>query len=72
MCILHLGENGLEKYRLVKNWEQFKIVILFMDHPVLLRGDRIGEDRRINGLSLLFVNDKCHGKQSDVGDFLES
>ena len=34
MCILHLGENGLEKYRLAKKWEQFKIVLLFMDHPV--------------------------------------
>ena len=35
MCILHLGENGLEKYRLTKKWEQFKIVLLFMDHPVV-------------------------------------
>ena len=35
MCILPLGENGLEKYRLSKKWEQFKIVLLFMDHPVL-------------------------------------
>ena len=34
MCILHLGENGLEKYRPAKRWEQFKIVLLFMDHPV--------------------------------------
>ena len=34
MCILHLGENGLEKYSLAKKWEQFKIVLLFMDHPV--------------------------------------
>ena len=34
MCILPLGENGLEKYRLSKKWEQFKIVLLFMDHPV--------------------------------------
>ena len=34
MCILHLGENGLEKYHLDKKWEQFKIVLLFMDHPV--------------------------------------
>ena len=34
MCILLLGENGLEKYRLSKNWERFKIVLLFMDHPV--------------------------------------
>ena len=34
MCILRLGENGLEKYRLAKKWEQFKIVLLFMDHPV--------------------------------------
>ena len=34
VCILHLGENGLEKYRLAKKWEQFKIVLLFMDHPV--------------------------------------
>ena len=34
MCILRLGENGLEKYRLAKTWEQFKIVLLFMDHPV--------------------------------------
>ena len=34
MCILHLGKNGLEKYRLAKKWEQFKIVLLFMDHPV--------------------------------------
>ena len=36
MCILPLGENGLEKYRL--KWEQFKIVILFMDHPVYVIG----------------------------------
>ena len=36
VCILHLGENGLEKYRLAKKWEQFKIVLLFMDHPVYL------------------------------------
>ena len=35
MCILHLGKNELEKYRLAEKWEQFKIVILFMDHPVL-------------------------------------
>ena len=35
MCILHLGENGLEKYRLAKKWQQFKIVLLFMDHPVV-------------------------------------
>ena len=35
MCILPLGENGLEKYRLSKKWEQFKIVLLFMDHPVV-------------------------------------
>ena len=34
VCILHLGENGLKKYRLAKKWEQFKIVLLFMDHPV--------------------------------------
>ena len=34
MCILPLGENGLEKYHLTKKWEQFKIVLLFMDHPV--------------------------------------
>ena len=34
MCILHLGKNGLDKYRLAKKWEQFKIVLLFMDHPV--------------------------------------
>ena len=34
MCILHLGENGLEKYHLAKKWEQFKTVLLFMDHPV--------------------------------------
>ena len=34
MCIIPLGENGLEKYRLSKKWEQFKIVLLFMDHPV--------------------------------------
>ena len=27
-------KNGLEKYRLAKKWEQFKIVLLFMDHPV--------------------------------------
>ena len=33
VCILRLIENGLEKYRLAKKWEQFKIV-LFMDHPV--------------------------------------
>ena len=37
MCILPLGENGLEKYRLSKKWEQFKIVLLFMDHPVLFK-----------------------------------
>ena len=37
VCILHLGENGLEKYGLAKKWEQFKIVLLFMDHPVPLR-----------------------------------
>ena len=24
----------MEKYRLAKKWEQFKIVLLFMDHPV--------------------------------------
>ena len=36
VCILHLGENGLEKYRLAKKWEQFKIVLLFMDHPVYI------------------------------------
>ena len=34
MCIFPLGENGLEKYRLSKKWEQFEIVLLFMDHPV--------------------------------------
>ena len=34
MCILHLGENGLDKYRLAKKLEYFKIVLLFMDHPV--------------------------------------
>ena len=34
VCILHLGKNGLEKYHLAKKWEQFKIVLLFMDHPV--------------------------------------
>ena len=34
MCIFRLGENGLIKYRLAKKWEQFKIVLLFMDHPV--------------------------------------
>ena len=34
VCILHLGENGLEENRLTKKWEQFKIVLLFMDHPV--------------------------------------
>ena len=32
--LLHLGENGLGKYRLAKKWEQFKIVLLFMDNPV--------------------------------------
>ena len=36
VCLLHLGENGFEKYRLAKKWEQFKIVLLFMDHPVLV------------------------------------
>ena len=36
MCILLLGENGLEKYRLSKKWEQFKIVLLFMNHPVYI------------------------------------
>ena len=36
MCTLPLGENGLEKYRLSKKWEQFKIVLLFMDHPVCI------------------------------------
>ena len=36
LCILHLGEIGLEKYRLAKKWEQFKIVLLFMDHPVCI------------------------------------
>ena len=42
MCILHLGENGLEKYCLAEKWEQFKIVLLFMDHPVLFRNyDRL-------------------------------
>ena len=40
VCILHLGENGLEEYRLAKKWEQFKIVLLFMDHPVARAGDR--------------------------------
>ena len=35
MCILRLGENGLKKYRLATEWEQFKIVLLFMDHPVI-------------------------------------
>ena len=34
--MLHLGENGLEKYRLAKKWEQFKIFILVMDHPVFI------------------------------------
>ena len=34
MCILPLGENGLKKYRQSRKWEQFKIVLLFMDHPV--------------------------------------
>ena len=34
MCIVPLGENGLEKYRLSRKWDQFKIVLLFMDHPV--------------------------------------
>ena len=36
MCIPHLGENGLEKYRLANKWEQFEIVLLFMDHPVVM------------------------------------
>ena len=36
VCILHLGDSGLEKYRLAKKWEQFKIVLLFMDHPVCM------------------------------------
>ena len=35
MCILRLVENGLKKYRLATKWEQFKIVLLFMDHPVV-------------------------------------
>ena len=34
MCILQLCENGLENYRLAKKWELFKIVLLYMDHPV--------------------------------------
>ena len=29
MCALRWGQNGLEKYRLAKQWEQFKIVLLF-------------------------------------------
>ena len=29
-----MGENGLEKYRMAKKGEQFKIVLLFMDYPV--------------------------------------
>ena len=43
MCILHLGENGLEKYCLVEKWEQFKIVLLFMDHPVPLISIRFAQ-----------------------------
>ena len=39
MCILPLSENGLEKYRLFKKWEQFKILLLFMDHPVFATGN---------------------------------
>ena len=34
--LLRLGENGLKKYRLAKKWEQFKSVLLFMDHPVVV------------------------------------
>ena len=34
MCVLQLCENGLENYRLAKKWEWFKIVLLYMDHPV--------------------------------------
>ena len=45
VCILHLGENGLEKYRLAKKWEQFKIVLLFMDHPVVAQVHQNGELR---------------------------
>ena len=45
MCILPLGENGLEKYRLSKKWEQFKIVLLFMDHRVYY----VFETKRVTG-----------------------
>ena len=55
MCVLRLGENGLGKYGLAKNWEQFKIVHLFMDQPVQSQlsfklhpwmGQDVGETRR--------------------------
>ena len=49
MCILPLGENGLEKYRLSKKWEQFKIVLLFMDHPVLQIGIHIAHPGKLDG-----------------------
>ena len=51
---------------------ELRLEMIKIYNDILLRGDRIGEDRRINGLSLLFLNDQCHGKQNDIGDFLES
>ena len=50
MCIFRLGENGLKKDRLAKKWEQFKIVLLFMDHPV-----PIGN----SGTGVSFVDGNC-------------
>ena len=36
MFILRLGESGMKKHPLPQKWEPFKIVNLFMDHPVQL------------------------------------
>ena len=33
MCMLPLGENGLEKYRLANIWEQFKIRSIIYEPP---------------------------------------
>ena len=39
--MLRLGENGLKIYRLAMKWEQFKIVLLFMDHPVIYKKKKL-------------------------------
>ena len=56
MCILHLGENRMKKYIMVKKWEQFKSVLLFMVHPVL------------SALSIYFVGKYLLEKNNTIHD----